>query len=477
MKCSLEWKDTRNRKKKGWTYIPSNCSLPLGGFMQLRTSYKQILAIAAPIMLGSAAQNVIALSDSVFLYHRSEVDFASIGFVSVFYLIIAAIGFGFSRGGQIIIARRVGEQTYDRVRRAFYSMFYFELGLAILMFLFMQYGCYYFFQLIVDSPVVFSKSLEYLEYRSWGVFFSYSGVVLVAFYTGIARTTFIIVDTLILAAVNIILNYALIFGAWGFPEMGIAGAGLASTIAEVVAMVVFVVYMIFDRSIRPFKLIKLPRFEWQPIKTLYRISIPMVVQAIVGLGSWFAFFGIVENMGERQLAITNLVRMVYLILSIPSWGFSSGVNTMVSNFIGARKRQAVFPIVWKTAKICWISTMVISLPVVLFPETVLYPLLGSSDMSLITDARPIFYVLLGILTLFSFGGVFFNGLVGTGATYLGLKVQVLGVVFYIAYIYLVVEILEAGLGWAWASEIFYWLYILAISGWYLASSKWHKVVF
>lgn len=121
-------------------------------------------------MLGSAAQNVIALSDSVFLYHLSQEDFASIGFVGVFYLVIAAIGYGFSRGGQIMIARRAGEGNLHEVGRTFYSMVYFEFGLTIVMFFFMQYGCYYFFSLIVDSPVVFSKSLEYLETRSWGIF-------------------------------------------------------------------------------------------------------------------------------------------------------------------------------------------------------------------------------------------------------------------------------------------------------------------
>ena len=61
--------------------------------MMLDFSYKRILAISTPIMLGSAVQNVIALSDSVFLYHLSETDFAAIGFVGVFYLVIAAIGY------------------------------------------------------------------------------------------------------------------------------------------------------------------------------------------------------------------------------------------------------------------------------------------------------------------------------------------------------------------------------------------------
>ena len=93
--------------------------------MQLKTSYRQILAISTPIMLGSATQNVIALSDSVFLYHLSEEDFASIGFVGVFYLVIAAIGYGFSRGGQIMIARRMGEKQESEVGRTFYAMLYF----------------------------------------------------------------------------------------------------------------------------------------------------------------------------------------------------------------------------------------------------------------------------------------------------------------------------------------------------------------
>ena len=99
--------------------------------MQVKTSYRQIISISAPIMLGSAAQNVVALSDSVFLYHLSEVDFAAIGFVGVFYLVVAAIGFGFSKGGQIMIARRMGEGQKGEVGRTFYAMLYYEFALAV----------------------------------------------------------------------------------------------------------------------------------------------------------------------------------------------------------------------------------------------------------------------------------------------------------------------------------------------------------
>ncbi len=427
-------------------------------------------------MLGSAAQNVIALSDSVFLYHLSEKDFAAIGFVGVFYLVIAAIGYGFSRGGQIMIARRVGEGRPDEVGRTFYAMVYYEFALALVMFFFMQYGCYYFFQLFIDSPIIFSKSLEYLEYRSWGVFFSYTGVAIVALYTGIARTHFIIVDTTILAVVNIALNYGLVFGHWGLPAMGIAGAGLASTVSEVVAFIVFIIYILFDQKARFYHLFKLPKIDFKLIRQQYILSAPIVVQAFVGLGSWFVFFGIVENLGERPLAITNLVRMVYLVLSIPCWGFASGVNTLVSNFIGQKKRQAVLPIIWKTAKISFVTTMILTIPVVLFPQEFLYPLLGGSENTgLIEDARPIFYVLVGILATFSVGGVFFNGMAGTGATYMGLKIQLYCAIGYLIYIYVEVNYTNGGLPWAWASEIFYWLVMLTFIIWYLRSKQWYTL--
>jgi Na+-driven multidrug efflux pump len=309
------------------------------------------------------------------------------------------------------------------------------------------------------------------------VFFSYVGVAIVALYTGVARPAFIIFDTIVLAAVNIVLNYALIFGHWGFPEMGIAGAGLASTIAEVVAFVIFIIYILNDKKARNYHLFSLPKIDLELIRKQLKISSPIVAQAVVGLGSWFVFFGIVENLGERELAITNLVRMVYLVLSIPCWGFSSGINTIVSNFIGANRRDAVMPIIWRTAKMCWLITMIITLPVVIFPEFILYPLLGSEDMSLITDARPIFYVLLGILFVFSIGGIYFNGLAGTGATLYGLKIQAYCAVFYLIYIYVAVEYTSGGLVWAWASEIFYWIIMLYLIISYLQSRRWLRLKF
>ena len=446
--------------------------------MKLELTYRQIWNISIPIMLGSAAQNVIALSDAVLLYHRGEVEFAAIGFVGVFYITIAAIGYSFSRGGQIIIARRMGEGRREAVGHVFHTMLVFELALAGLMWAFMHFGTPWFFQLFLDhSPEVYRDALQYIHFRSYGIFFSYAGVAIISLYTGIARTTFILIDTLILAIVNLVLNYGLIFGHFGLPEMGIGGSGLASSIAEGIAFTIFVTYMLFDPKIRPMRVFSLPEMDWKLTRQQLNISLPVVAHAAVGQGSWIFFFGMVENLGERALAISNLARTVYLLLSIPLWGFSSGVNTLVSNLIGQGRKHDVLAAAWKTGQFCWAVSMVLAVPILFFPGKVLYPLLGKSDMSLVTETQPIFYLMLLILSLSAFGSVFVNALSGTGATWFGLKLQAVSIAVYLSYIFYITNYTSLGLFWVWVAESIYWTVMIAMVTYYLRSGRWQNVHF
>ena len=444
---------------------------------KLTITYKQIFSLAMPLILGSAGQNIVALSDSMFLYYKSEEDFAAIGFVGVFYLVIAAIGYGFSKGGQVMIARRMGEGKPEEVGRNFFDMLYFELALAVVMFLFMQFGCPYLFKSLVKSPVIYEKSIEFLKYRSYGVFFSYGGLAMIALYTGVARPKFIMLDTAIMGVLNIVLCYFLVFGKAGFPEMGIGGAALASTIAEGVAFVFFIVYMFFDKKAEAYHLFTPRKVDLNIIKQQMLIGIPSVAQPMVGLGSWFIFFSIVENnLGVRDLAVTNLVRMVYLLLSIPSWGFASTINTLVSNVIGQRDFGNVMPTIWKTAKLCLGITMLISIPLLLFPFQFLEPLLRrTGEATLLKDSVPVLHVLLIILAIFSIGGVFFNALASTGAALLGLGLQFICAIFYLIFIYVVLVHTDGGLTWAWAAEIFYWGIMMVVTIWYLKSERWHSL--
>lgn len=446
--------------------------------MQLDLTYRHIWRISAPIMLGSAAQNVIALSDAVLLYHLGEVEFGAIGFVGVFYITIAAIGYAFSRGGQMIIARRMGEGRPGAVGHVFHTMLLFEMALALLMWAFMRFATPWFFLLFLDhSPEIYQKSLEYIHYRSFGIFFSYGGIALISLYSGIARPGIILFTTVVLAIVNLALNYGLIFGKFSLPAMGIGGSGLASSIAEGVAFIVFGTYMIFDKENRRLRIFSMPEPDWPLTKQQLRLALPVVANAAVGQGSWVFFFGMVENLGPRALAISNLARTVYLLLSIPMWGFSSGANTLISNLIGQKRYHDVLPAAWKTGKFCWAVSMMLAVPILLFPGQLLYPLLGKEDMSLITDTQPVFYLLLLILSMATFGVVFINALAGTGATWFGLQLQALTVAIYLGYLFVITNFTQLGLQWVWGAEVIYWAVMITLAVWYLRTERWHKMEF
>lgn len=437
------------------------------------TSYRDILKLSIPIMIGSAAQNLITLTDTIFLGRVGEVELGAIGLVGVFYLMIASIGYSFSKAGQIMIARRVGEGDLEKIGVITYSMGAFALFLATLLFFFMQFGSRWFFGLFVDTPDIYNACIAYLDYRSIGVFFSYVGVVAIALYTGVARTTIIIYNAVMLGISNMVLNYGLIFGEWGFPQMGIAGAGLASTISEILATAIFLVYIFFDKHAKSYGLWQWPQVDIGIIKAQLKLSTPIVLQSVVGMGSWFIFFVLIEDMGKTELAISNLMRAVYLLLMIPCWGFASGTNTIVSNLIGKEKRKLVFPTVSKVAWLCFIVTMLCSSSLLIAPNVMLK--IGTDNLFLIEESKRLIGVLILTLALFSVGAIYFNGLVGTGATNQALLMQVFGVCVYLGYLYVVVELLHSSLEVAWMGEVFYWIVTLAMAIWYLRSSRWHTI--
>ncbi len=447
--------------------------------MKLTGSTKQILSLSVPIMIGSAAQQIITLSDSVFLFPKGEDDFAAIGFAGVFYLIIAAIGYGFSKGGQIMIARRDGEGNDSNIGANFQAMMIFEFILSIILFAFIWFICPIIFRIALESDIIYDKSLEYLKYRSFGIFFSYVGMCFIALYTGIARPGFIMVDTIILGVLNIILNYGLINGLWGLPDMGIAGAGLASTISEIVAFIIFLLYMLWDKEIRKYELTQKFKINVELIKTQFSVALPIVVQSVLGLGSWFIFFAIIDNLGERELAKANLVRVVYMVLSIPVWGFCSGINTITSNCIGQKRYDLLMPVTLKTSILTLAIIYIMMFPILMAPEyllTFIFRYGNDADLSIIGESVPILYTLIGVLTTFGVGAIYFNALSGTGATLDGLKIQIVCIIFYLIYTYSIVNYFGKGQVWAWSGEMLYWLIMFFATYWYLKSNRWKKVI-
>ncbi len=442
--------------------------------MRINASYKDIWKLAYPIIIGSFAQNFIGITDVIFLGRVGEVEFGAVGLISIYYLVMVMIGFGISRGGQILIARRVGENKYKEVGAITYNLFLLEMVVAFFLFFFLFFGSPLVLSLFIADQQIYDACLVYINYRAFSIFFSFFGFALMALYTGIGRTKIIAVVTSVLFITNVCLNYCLIFGYYGFPEMGIAGAGLASTIAEIVGAVVGIAYILKDKTLLAYDVLKKHVYDKDIVSRINRLSMPIVIQFVVGLGGWFLLFSLIESMGKRALSISTVLKYVYTFYSIPAWGFASAANALVSNIIGQKKYKQVYLAINRTAILSFIFTITPCLSLILFSDWILS--VFTNDPEVIKGAEDILQVIIVTLLAGSISVVVFNGLVGTGATMLSLLIESASVVIYLIYAFAVVKVFFLGLGYVWGSELLYWMAMVVLTWGYMYTGHWKKMV-
>jgi MATE family multidrug resistance protein len=435
-------------------------------------SNKHIFKISAPILLSLLAQNIIQVIDTAFLGRVGEVELGASALAGVIYIALYTLGFGFSMGAQILIGRRNGEKNYDKIGDIVIQGAVFLLIPAILLIPLLRYGAVHWIPAMFESTDVARAVTEYLEWRVFGIIFAFVNLMFRAFYIGTARTKVLTVNAVVMAGTNVVFDYGLIFGNLGMPEMGMAGAAIASVIAEFASTVFLLIYT--RKTVDPDKYgFRKIRFQWSVIKKVLDISIFMMVQYLFSIVTWMLFFVFIENyMGERPLAVTNIVRSFYTILTIPSQALGAVASTLVSNTIGADKRDEVVNLIKRIAFIS-LGVMVCVIAIVsAFPRTMIR--VYTDDSSLISDTVLPLYVLISSLPIYSIGSVLFNSVSGTGNTRTALKFEITTLVFYLSYMWFVIIYMGFSVAVAWTTEHVYWLSLSALSFIYLRSDKWKE---
>ncbi len=309
--------------------------------MNSEVTYKYIWKVSFPIMIGLIAQNVMVAIDTAFLGRVGEVALGAGALGGLFYFAIVVLGIGFGTGTQILIGRRNGEKSYPMIGRIADHAFYLLIVLAVLLFIILFFLAPDILHVFIKSKAVYAGTIQFLKYRSWGIFFALINIVFTSFYVGTVKTRMLTYSTIITAITNFVLDYLLIFGNAGFPEMGIAGAGFASAIAEMVTMVFFITRTYFFEDIKKYQLFKFKSFDKTIMRGLLNLSVPVMLQNFLSFFGWFVFFMIIEHLGEKALAVSNICRSIYMLMIIPIWGLSSACNTLVSNAMGEGLKDKV----------------------------------------------------------------------------------------------------------------------------------------
>ncbi len=432
---------------------------------------KNILKISYPIFLSLLAQNIIQVIDTAFLGRVGEVELGASALAGIFYIGVFTLGFGYSMGSQILIGRRNGEGNYHQISDILVQGVIVLIPTALLLIPIMSFVSNTWLPYLFESEEITVAVNKYLDWRFYGLIFAFVNSMFRAFYIGIAGTKILTFNAIVMALTNVLFDYLLIFGKFGFPEMGIAGAAIASVISELVSTLFFIIFTLrtVDLEKYGFKKIKV---HMAVVKQVLNISVFMMMQYMLSILVWMLFFVFIEKLGERPLAISNIVRSFYTILILPAQALSTATNTMVSNTIGAGRQSEVLKLLGRVIKISLAITGVIILMVLFFPRGLIQ--IYTNDPLLIAQTVPPMYVLLTLLPIFSVGAVFFNAVSGTGNTKTALIFELFTLTFYLAYMWWIIVYLKSSVTLSWTSEHVYWFFLMVFSYLYMKYGKWQN---
>ncbi|WP_459189509.1 MATE family efflux transporter [Parabacteroides sp. APC149_11_2_Y6] len=432
---------------------------------------KQILHITFPVLMSLMMEHLIGLTDTAYLGRVGEVELGASALAGVYYLVIYMLGFGFSIGAQVLIARRNGAQEYKQIGSVFMQGTLFLFLLAALLFTASHLFSPLFLKKLISSDAVYEATLKYIDWRVYGFFFSFIAVMFRAFYVGITKTKILTANSIVMVLTNVVLNYILIFGKLGFPALGIAGAAIASSISEGVSVLFFIIYTYKKIDYKKYGLFEWAGINYRILKQILNISLWIMVQHGIAFLGWFIFFIVMERHGERPLAITNVVRSISSFLFMFVNAFASTTSSMVSNLIGAGQADDVLGLCKRTIRICYYFVLPLGLLIALFPELVLR--IYTDNQDLIAASVDSLWVMLSSYLIAVPAFIIFFSVSGTGNTKTALLIDMGSIFVYVLYAYWIGIVVKADVAVCWTTEHVYNLMILT-SVFYMWKGNWRN---
>jgi len=444
--------------------------------LQVAISNRQILKIAMPISLAIFIPQLNFITNNIFLGHYSTDNYALAvaGITGVYYLIFAAIGYGLNNGLQALIARRAGENRPEEIGKLFTQGVLIGLLVAGLGILITWTITPYLFGLIIHDPEVHKKAVEFLRIRIWGLPFLYIYQLRNALLVGTNQSRYLVAGTLAETVTNIGLDYVLIFGMLGFPELGFNGAAIASVIAEFVGMFVIFLVIRWKGISQRFGLFQDLKWNKENSSLIFSMSAPLMFQHAISIISWQFFFLLTEHHGDMALKVSNVMRNIFGVFGCVTWAFAATTNAMVSNIIGQGKKEQVNSLLKKIIKLSTGVAVVVCLLLNLFPEIFL-SIFGQGD-DFVAAALPVLRVVSAAMILMSFSIITLSAVTGSGNTRVTFFIELFAIIMYCIYVYLVSEYYFLPIKFGWMSEWLYWLCLFVPSLLYIRSGQWKKKV-
>jgi len=442
--------------------------------------YRQVLAISFPLVASMGSITVMQFTDRVFLANYSvdtiaaalPAGIASFTFISFFM--------GVANYTNVFVAQYTGARAYNRVGAALWQGIYFSLAAAA----FLALMCFVsgrLFDLIGHSPHIRSLEVPYFNILTLGAGFVVLNSALACFYTGRGLTWTVMLVNTAGTAVNIPLDYCLIYGAGPFPELGIVGAGIATVIASATITLIFVV-LIFSKTNRGrFATWEARAFDRELFGRMMRYGLPSGIQFFLEIFGFTFFVQMVGRLGDLELAASNIVLAIESLSFLPMVGFHIGNATLMGQAIGRGRPEEGAYATTSAIHITLVYMMFLAGVFVLTPEPLLRLFRADQHTAAqYTDIMALGVILLRFVAAFSFFDalnlIFSSAIKGAGDTrFIMWTIGALSLGVMIIPVYVAVEVVGAGIYAAWTlATVYVWALGMAFMLRY-RQGKWKRM--
>lgn len=364
--------------------------------------WKTILRIAWPLIIANSFWNLQLTIDRIFLGNYStEALAAAMAVMGIFWTPMALLQ-QTAAYLMTFVAQYFGAKENRMIGPATWQALYLSV-IGGLLFLLLIPASDSIFALVGHSPEV--QQLESAYFAA--ICFSALPTAIVAaassFFSGLGQTRVIMWVNCVGLVANVLFDYLLIFGNWGFPAMGIAGAGYATALATVCSAV-FALYLLFQKKHeKEFAMFSGWRLHLDLMKRYLRYGVPSGLQwALEGLA--FSVFLIVVGrlqQGDAALASSSIVVTVMMLSILPALGIAQAVSIQVGQFLGEKRPALAAASAWSGMQIALLYILTMGITFILFPSFYLSWFHNPSNAQLWAEVSVIVPYLLMFMAFFT----------------------------------------------------------------------------
>ena len=415
------------------------------------TRRQQIIAISIPILSGMISQNILNLIDAAMVGHLGSAALAAVGMTSFLNFLLVAIFLGLATGVQVMVARRLGEGRQEKAAAPLNGSLLLNLLFAVPASIALYFAAPAIVNLLLDDQAVIAEGEMYLQMRVLGIWAIAMNFTFRGFWSGIKLTKYYMYVLIGMHVLNVFLNYALIYGNFGFPEMGVQGAGLGTTLSMIAGTITHFVLCLYKA--RGFGFMeRLP--SRKALRDIVSLSIPNSIQQLFFAAGFSTLFWIISRVSTDALAAANAITNITLVAILPCIAFGMSASTLVSEALGKEDLEDAYRWGWDVSVITMIVISFVSVLFLIFNEHILSVFLVE-PAALEAAINPLNLVAIA-LPLEALGMVMMHALIGAGATKESMKVSlVMQWLLFLPVAWLLGPVLGMSLTAIWLAQMSY----------------------